>query len=275
MISYSRIGHFGRLGNQLFQFAGTIGIARKLGYEVKFPIENVTTPVREHFSDGKTLDIVFDIPKVFNIPSELLAPRADIQLDGSAGELGFHFDKSLFSIKDSTDLSGYLQTDKYFAHVEDEMRSTLTFHESIQSQANAIFPKLDYPVVGVHLRRGDYQNQQQFHPVCGIEYYAEAFKHFQDGNYYILVFSDDIQYCEKLFGQQENLLYSKGIDPYLDLCLMSICDHNIIANSSFSWWGAWLNKNPNKRVIAPKRWFGPAYSQHELDDLYCKNWIKL
>lgn len=273
MISYSRIGHFGRLGNQLFQFAGTIGIARKLGYAVKFPIENITTAVTEHFSDGKTIDVIFDVPKVFNIPLELLASKEEIKLQGTAGEIGFHFDENLFSVSDGVDLSGYLQTDRYFSHVESEMRSILTFREDIQHIANETIPRGDFELVSVHLRRGDYINLQDFHPVCSADYYMRAFSYFQDKKYIALIFSDDIEYSREMFGNQPNMLYSKGTDPYLDLCLMSMCDHNIIANSSFSWWGAWLNKNPNKRVIAPAKWFGPAYTQHRLDDLYCKNWI--
>ena len=160
MISYNRIGHFGRLGNQLFQFAGTIGIARKLGYEVKFPIENITTPVREQFSDGKLLDVTFDVPKVFNIPSEFLAPKQEITTKGVVSEMGFCFDEILFKISDNVDLLGYLQTDKYFAHVEDEIRSILTFKEDIRLAAIHSFPKLNHPTISIHLRRGDYQNLQ-------------------------------------------------------------------------------------------------------------------
>ena len=273
MITYSKIGHFGRLGNQLFQFAGTLGIARKLGYKVGFPIENTTTPVTEHFKDGKVLDIVFDVPKAFKLNADLLLPKADIITNGVCGERFFHFDENLFNIQDGVDLSGYFQTDKYFAHIEDELRSLLTFNDSIQSTADKLFPKSEYQTVSIHIRRGDYVNQEQYHPVCGYDYYTSALSEFSNEYYNFIVFSDDIDYCKEMFGDSENLLYIDNKDPYIDLCLMSMCDHNIIANSSFSWWGAWLNKNKDKKVVAPKQWFGSAYNFHNLNDLYCKNWI--
>ncbi len=272
MITYSKIGHFGRLGNQLFQFAGTIGTARKLGYEVAFPVENTTNAVTEHFSNGEVLDIHFDIPKVFNLDNNILKPKHAITTHNKASERFFHFDESLFNIADDCDLSGYLQTEKYFEHVSDEIKGLLTFREEIQSAANAIFPRSEYQTVSIHLRRGDYANLQQFHPVCDVEYYSAALENFCDNYYNFVVFSDDIEYCKNMFEEQENLLFLDNKDPFVDLCLMSMCDHNIIANSSFSWWGAWLNKNENKKVVAPKKWFGPAY-QHNTSDLYCKNWI--
>jgi len=274
MITYSKIGHFGRLGNQLFQFAGTVGIARKLGYNVAFPTENTVTPVTEHFSDGKVLDIVFDVPKAFKLSADILLPKAQINTNGVCGERFFHFDeKLLHNCPDNVNLSGYFQSDKYFTHIEQELRSLLTFNNTVQLAANTLFPKSQYQTVSIHIRRGDYVNQEQYHPVCSPEYYTEALSQFTDKNYNFIVFSDDMEYCKEVFGESENLLYIDNRDPYIDLCLMSMCDHNIIANSSFSWWGAWLNNNKDKKVIAPKQWFGPAYSHYITEDLYCKGWI--
>jgi hypothetical protein len=92
-----------------------------------------------------------------------------------------------------------------------------------------------------------------------------------NGNYCFMIFSDDIPYCKNIFGDQENVVYIDGNSQEVDLCMMSLCHHNIIANSSFSWWGAWLNSNKYKKVVAPKRWFGPAYS-HNTKDLYPQSW---
>lgn len=272
MISYKKIGHFGRLGNQLFQFASTYGIARKLGYEVGFPIENTTKPVTEHFTDGKVLDIVFDIPKAFNIPDKHLISLGEVEMQSKVCERFFHFDEEMFSTPDNSEITGYLQSEKYFKHVEQELKEMLTFKPEVVEKAEALFPRVNGSTVSIHIRRGDYVNQQQFHPTCTAEYYLEAASMFESDNPYFIIFSDDVDYCKSLFAEDENVLYINNIDPYVDLCLMSMCDHNIIANSSFSWWGAWLNKNPNKKVIAPKQWFGPAYS-HNTKDLYCKNWI--
>jgi hypothetical protein len=76
-----------------------------------------------------------------------------------------------------------------------------------------------------------------------------------------------------LFGESENMLYIEGNNQFIDMCMMSMCSHNIIANSSFSWWAAWLNNNRDKKIIAPKKWFGPSYYYHDTKDLYCQDWI--
>ena len=275
MITYSKIGHFGRLGNQLFQFASTIGIARKAELEVVFPIENVTNSVVEHFKDGKVLNITFDIPKVFNLNKNIIVPKSELNIKYTINEPHFHFDSTLFEkISDNTDLTGYYQSEKYFKHIQNELYDLLTFKDDIKEKAINIFPKVAGNTVSIHIRRGDYVYLQQFHPLCTNDYYIKAANIFENINPYFIIFSDDITYCKELFGNSENILYIDNVDPYVDLCLMSMCDHNIIANSSCSWWGAWLNKNKNKKVVAPKQWFGPAYS-HDTKDLYCKNWIVL
>ena len=112
------------------------------------------------------------------------------------------------------------------------------------------------------------------------EYYEQALKHLPD-DMTVLVFSDSIDWVkEQPFFQQDRFMFSEPEDthddgalvPYMDLCLMSLCDHAIIANSSMSWWGAWLQKNEDKIVIAPKMWFGSAYQFHDTKDLYCDGW---
>jgi len=276
MITYSKIGHFGRLGNQLFQFASTYGIAKKQGYKVTFPLENIEQPSVENFKDGITRAVTFDIPKAFVLEEGLLLPKKDIQTAHIVQEPSFHFSEELFTVPDDCDMNGYYQSEKYFKHVEEDLRKVLTFKEEIYKKASEIYSQIKYSTVSIHIRRGDYLGLEQFHPVCSTEYYQEALSNFTDDNYQFLVFSDDIPYCEDLFGDQENISYINTNDAFVDLCLMSLCDHNIIANSSFSWWGAWLNTNQHKRVIAPKKWFGTAYNNvHNTKDLYCDKWIQL
>lgn len=275
MITYSKIGHFGRLGNQMFQFASTYGIARKLNYEVAFPVENVTEGNLEHFKDGVDRYVYFDIPKIFNLNDVVLKPRAEIMAFdlNQIPEPYFHFNEQYFSIPDNCDIGGYLQSEKYFKHVENEIRELFSFKNEIILEAQKLFPSSDKETVAIHVRVGDYAGLELFHPICSIDYYASAISEFLDKEYNFIIFSDDVEYCKNnLFEDQYNVYYLDNKDPYIDLCLMSMCDHNIIANSSFSWWGAWLNKNPNKKVIAPKKWFGVAYN-HILKDLYCENWI--
>ena len=147
----------------------------------------------------------------------------------------------------------------------------------------------------LHVRRGDsnltdprgfkwsYTQCGDQHPVQPIEYYEKALAEFDD-NQPVIVFSDSPEWVkEQEFFSEDRFLISEPQDkyadgsytPYVDLCLMSLCSHAIIANSSMSWWGAWLIKNPNKKVIAPKMWFGPTYADKNTKDLYCSDWIVL
>jgi hypothetical protein len=272
MITYKNIGHFGRLANQMFQFASTVGVARKLGLDPIFPKDNIKIPSVEHFKDGVTREVYFDLPKVFELDDNMLRSSRELSIDYEVQEPHFHFTDLLFKIPDNTNLNGYYQSEKYFEHCKDEIKKLFTFKPEIKVEALTKIPKVVNDIVSIHVRVGDYANLQQFHPVCSSEYYESAMNYFMDNNYYFLVFSDDIDHCKRMFGESENLIYSEGNDPYVDMCMMSMCEHNVIANSSFSWWAAWLNSNPNKRVIAPKKWFGPAYN-HSTSDLYCKNWI--
>jgi len=276
MISYKKIGHFGRLANQMFQFAATIGIARKANQGFAFPKENTEVPSVEDFKDGVRREIYFDLPKYFPNVERTLKPLEEIQTYHVAQEPYFHFCPDMFTIPDQTNLMGYFQSEKYFEHCSDLILGYFQFDKEIKKQAENNFPK--FPVkleyVSIHLRRGDYAGLQQFHPVMEADYYFDAMTQFMDDDYYFLIFSDDISYAKELFGEQENIVYIEGNDPAVDMCMMTMCDHNVIANSSFSWWGAWLNDNVNKKVIAPKRWFGPAYKGvHDTKDLYPQSWI--
>ena len=147
----------------------------------------------------------------------------------------------------------------------------------------------------LHVRRGDanltdprgfkwsYTQCGDQHPTQTVDYYERALAEFDD-NQPVFVFSDSIDWVkEQEFFSGDRFLLSEPQDkyadgsftPYADLCLMSLCSHAIIANSSMSWWGAWLQSNPNKKVVAPKKWFGPAYADKDTKDLYCPNWIVL
>jgi hypothetical protein len=106
-----------------------------------------------------------------------------------------------------------------------------------------------------------------------MDYFEAAMKRIPSGTTFV-VFSDDINWCRENFSKDDkNILFIEGNLDYEDISLMSLCDHNIISNSTFSWWAAWLNDNPSKIVIAPKNWFGPAYSNLSTEDLYCPGWL--
>jgi len=120
------------------------------------------------------------------------------------------------------------------------------------------------------VRRGDYLNNKDHHPVLPISYYQKAIGAFSDAQF--VVFSDDISWCKSHFDFSDTLLFIEDNDEVTDLYLMSLMKHHIIANSSFSWWGAWLCQNPDKVVIAPQLWFGPAAVDHDTKDLIPEVW---
>lgn len=225
MLTFSQLGKWGRLGNQMFQIASTIGIATKNYSYYGFP----KWEYQEYFKNP--------LP-VFT--EEL--PRLEIPW-------GYHD-----IIEDNVDLHGYLQSEKYFEHCKGLVRHYFKFKDTLQMPENS---------VSLHVRRGDYDDN--CHPLLGMEYYEKALK-LVSGTVYI--FSDDIEEAEKMLGS--SFIYVKGNDPIKELQMMSLCKQHIIANSSFSWWGAWLGGG---KTIAPKRWFGENYLNPK--DIYTKNMICL
>jgi hypothetical protein len=131
---------------------------------------------------------------------------------------------------------------------------------------------LNLETCSLHVRRGNYVERQQYHPLQTVEYYTKSIETIGKDKHY-LIFSDDIQWCKENLSFIENKTFVEGNKDYEDLYLMSFCKDNIIANSSFSWWGAWLNKNNNKRVIYPSVWFGN--NGQITDGIGCVNWIRI
>ena len=128
----------------------------------------------------------------------------------------------------------------------------------------------------MHVRRGDFIHKQHFHPLLPLEYYKAGVQETATKNSNcILVFSDDIDWCKQVFGGDRRIKYSTNKNPFVDMCAMSMCNNHIIGNSTFSWWGAWLNPNPTKIVVAPKGWFGLGYAHWTIKDLFPDSWIKL
>jgi len=216
---------------------------------------------------------------------------------GYLQERFFHYDEQLANrCPDNVSLHGFFQSEKYFKNVEYEIRKEYTFHDEHMEPCKEIMEqyKNQSPIM-LHVRRGDpnltdprgfkwsYTECSSMHPPQTLDYYERALAEFDD-NQPVFVFSDSVDWVkEQEFFSGDRFLISEPIDkyadgsftPYADLCLMSLCSHAIIANSSMSWWGAWLQTNPNKKVIAPKNWFGPAYADKDTTDLYCPDWIIL
>jgi hypothetical protein len=124
----------------------------------------------------------------------------------------------------------------------------------------------------MHLRLGDYKNLVGKHPICNVEYYRNALKELPD-DLFIIAFSDEPNIAKKIFDLLGRKYYiPESNDQYVDMCSMSLCEYHVIANSSFSWWGAWLSES--KRVVAPSIWFGDSPEMPKnWSDIYCKGWI--
>jgi len=264
MITFNNIGYMGRFGNQMFQFASTVGIARKLGFDPVFPAERFQQGSDPNSYDGCKL------LECFNIPENLIKPSDEIAINHMYYENDFGFNPQTEMLPDSTSLSGYFQSEKYFNFIDSEIREIFTFKdEIIENATNYANIKNG---VSLHIRRGDYLASSDYHPVQTLEYYNAAISKFdKDSNFYI--FSDDPEWCKTNLDIKNSKVIESG-NPYIDMYLMSTCGGHIIANSSFSWWGAWLGKKSDKIVVAPSHWFGHLI-QSDTRDIYCKNWIKI
>jgi hypothetical protein len=145
-----------------------------------------------------------------------------------------------------------------------------------KSNLDIIKDNEQYPIVSLHVRRGDYLQVSSLN--LTLDYYSEAISIFLEKFPYfkLLVFSDDIEWCkEYIVG--EHVFYSEHNSNYVDMCMMTMCDHNIIANSTFSWWGAYLNQNVDKIVVCPKNYIGPSDPEAQFinNNYFPKDWISL
>lgn len=172
-----------------------------------------------------------------------------------------------------TILQGYFQSYKYFEHNENLIRDTFCLSEEDEKYLLCKYgDRLNKKSLSVHIRRGDYLNHKDYHyPLYESIFYKKALEMVE---YDVLfVFSDDKEWCKNqpLFMESKNTIIVDELD-YLEMILMSMCQNNIIANSTFSWWGAWLNKNKNKMVVCPKTWFGDAATYITHNDLIPNEW---
>jgi hypothetical protein len=165
-------------------------------------------------------------------------------------------------------LNGYWQSEKYFLDNEYIIREELAPNNATQFKLIEKYPDLLKESVSLHVRRTDYVNQPQNHPTQTIQYYKDALDII---GYYdkLYILSDDIDWCKENL-KFDNMVFVQNDSDVEDLWTMSLCKHNIIANSSFSWWGAWLNSNPDKIVVAPSKWFGTNLNL-PIDDLLPKD----
>jgi hypothetical protein len=199
-------------------------------------------------------------------------------------ELHFHYDPNFWKAPSDCYLYGFWQSDKYFGPYQKDIRQFFKGTKPFSDQNKRTIEKItDNKVnaVAIHIRRGDMVHNpevRKIHGFCTSEYYHEAAKYVMDRveNCRFFVFSDEPEWCRENFKPGAECIIvdqNTGMEGYNDIRLMAMCKHNIIPNSSFSWWGAWLNENPNKIVVAPKKWF--AIEGKDTKDLLHANWIRL
>ena len=293
MLCFPRLGDYGYLGNAMFQYSALLGIADKHGYTPVYDYERTGTMVtlHDHFKITKAEQLeqwkqVHGMKRVWKEPHFNFSEYAFMDKPPLSSErkkkLGI-VDESTPIVREDTGLNGYFQSEKYFKHIEDTIRSEFTFSDEVREQCEETIKPIrekDKIVVSLHVRLGDYKMLEHVYvPLVKTDYYQKAIAYlsneFGEDNLHFIVFSDEPQICKQIF-QGENIAYAEGGSQTQDMCLMSICDHNIIANSSFSWWGAWLNNNKDKKVIAPHGWFQPNEKDPKnTKDLYCEDWIVL
>ena len=234
--------HSGRLGNVLFQAAQAMGYAWRHDLDYSLP---TTT------NDPQKNPIYLQ---------DLVHPEFDSSLRiNLIQEPHFHYSKLPFtsSMVDGKNIvfEGWWQSEKYFKAFRSEILEEFGF--PWVSRAGT---------VSVHVRRGDYLRLMHRHPPVHREWYEAQMEKFP--SYGFIVYSDDIDWCKKQWGHRCDVSFSEGNNELHDLIDGSCCEHHICSASTFSWWQAWLNRNPDKRVIFPKNWYQPGHGGFDTSDIW-------
>ncbi len=285
----------GGLGNQMFQYAA----GRALSLQRKQPLLlDVSGFANYELHQGFELQRVFGCPiiiastkevqKVLGwqanplIKQRLTTPRWTLlRGDNFVVEPHFQYWAGIQQVPPSAYLQGYWQSEKYFQELAAIIRADFAFKLPLNLKNAQLSQKISQVnAVSLHIRRGDYvQNPVTLatHGLCRLAYYQAAIQTIADSvlEPYFFIFSDDMAWVKanlKISLPYQYIDHNQGMESYNDMRLMSLCQHHIIANSSFSWWGAWLNSSLNKIVIAPKQWF---VHDENTCDLLPQNWITL
>lgn len=282
----------GGLGNQLFQYAFGRSMGRLHGTEVKFDITGFESYEPhsyglKYFNISENLATEKEIArfkkyqrkpgKIWFLYNRLIADDSKY-----VQEKKFNFDPGVLAVEGDAYFDGYWQTEKYFKAVKAELRKEFTLKNPLSLHSKDIENEIAKTnAVSIHVRRGNLVTNPVytvFHGFCSLEYYQDAIANIAKrvSSPHFFVFSDDYEWAiENLKSSHYPFTYVKNEDEknYEDLILMSRCKHHIIANSSFSWWGAWLNPNEDKVVIAPKKWFNTL--KMDIRDIVPNAWIKI
>lgn len=288
------INIIGGLGNQMFQYAFGYAMAKKNNEELKLDISGFDTYDLHDFG-LKLYNIKKNQILKSNIKYKFLLSvigyRNTVFLSKVFRKLyistlkitklyyqekkTFTFDENVFYARTGSYFSGYWQNEKYFKDCRKDLLDIFQLkkiHLKTKVYKNKIIKNES---VSLHVRRGDYLNINE---VCDIEYYHKAILLFRGEHVHFFIFSDDIEWVKNnlnFIDHKTIIELEKDIPDHEEMYLMSLCKHNIISNSSFSWWGAWLNKNDKKRVVAPKKWLTNKDCQNDAQGIYCEGWTKI
>jgi len=284
----------GGLGNQMFQYATARRLAEKHSAILKLDVTGFEEyklhkyglncfHVLEHVASKAEIELIRGNQNIINRARRKIASIFGFKnYNGWIFEREFHFDADIIEAPDNVLLEGYWQSEKYFIDISDILRCefVIKYQQDNQSQkfANII---QNTESVSLHVRRADYVQNALTNKVfgtCNQEYYNRSVRYAGERifNPHYFIFSDEPQWAKDNLKFDFPMTFvdcNNASRNYEDLRLMSICKHNIIANSSFSWWGAWLNDNPNKIVIAPKKWFND--NTRNTKDLIPEQWVRL
>jgi len=248
----------GGLGNMFFHIASIWALAKDNGDElcllnVERKIINLINDPRCDLKHAAKYQYIFD--RFLNKNSNVTR------------RIGYPFNYVLLTYHNETEYVGYYQCEKYFKHRRTELLELFKPTDEFVDEINN-YEQL-FGNISLHVRRGDYVGSI-VHPELSIKYYEEALTHLPE-HMQVLVFSDDLKWCRENFIG-EKYVFIDEID-YISIYLMAKMKHHIIANSSFSWWGAWLSEHDDKKIIAPKNWFG-ANTEYD-GDLIPDNWVRI
>ena len=248
----------GGIGNQMFQIAATHALALRNNDVCGFNFNQCYTPLQGNPS-RKYKDNIF----------AKITETNDYKFRVGFTEPRFGYEELPYA--PGLILTGFFQSEKYFYDYKDEIKDLFSIDKSnVEGFINSV-RKPNLSVTSIHIRRGDYVGLSDMHCLCTLDYYNDAMSCIGDSIFVII--SDDIEWAKENL-QGNNVYYSPFENEIDDFTMMTCCDNNVIANSSFGWWGAYLNKNDNKKIIAPKTWFGPR-GPKDTEDIIPINWNKM
>jgi hypothetical protein len=285
----------GGIGNQMFQYAAGRALAEQHNVELKldtrdyrfytfrnFELNNFNIIAEMASDDEISKYLGRNRTKYLMILKEVLWKKIPLKRNKVYFERHFHFDDKFFQLPDDIHINGYWQSEKYFKIIEPIIRNEYSF-KNLPNDANLhILDKIQASnSVSIHIRRGDYVTNKitQFtHGTLDQDYYFNGVNFIAErvNNPIFFVFSDAPEWAKENLKIKYPTIFvdiNNVENGFEDMRLLSFCKHHIIANSSFSWWGAWLSSNKDKTVIAPKKWFNKFKA--DTKDLYPESWIQL